>query len=209
MISATRPRVLFAIGVIALGAAYLLYSDYHRYMRTVPPTDRICGIWVIDPERTTWREARNLIQRGVIDPSQGYLEISRPDKFVISDLPDFSFEAPWKIALHLSGSGTWRTDIDVQGFAYLWLDFREVDGKPTEEIRATAVFRREGAEYFLHAIIKDPDSGDTLVLRRNGKGTENKRRKTEKGSRTEANEKRVGTILRNGKGGTTIYWAEE
>ena len=133
---------------------------HHLYLKSAPPKDQICGTWVIDAERTTWDEAS-----GVIDPQRGHLEITADGQFLIQDLPDFSLHIG-PIVPRQSGSGDWWTNIDTQGFAYLWLDFQVVDGKPTEDKCAAAYFRQEGQDYFLHVTIVDPDTGDALVMRK-------------------------------------------
>jgi len=125
-------------------------------------------MWVIDPDRTTWREARPLLRSGAIGPRHGYLEIKRDGRFAIEALPDFWGEWPGPIVAHRSGSGKWWIDDDaLSGDSYVFLSFDEVDGEGARHKESHAVyFTQEGSEYFLHVIIWDPDTGDELVLLR-------------------------------------------
>ncbi len=140
---------------------------YYDYLSEAPPKDRICGIWVIDPDRTDWAEAKPLLEDGSIGPQRGRLQISPDGRFDIEDLPDFSKFHRGPIAPHLSASGGWQIKFDVMTErVYLWLEFDKVDGRSTEDKVATIRFLCEGEEYFLHVTIRDPDQGDALVMRK-------------------------------------------
>jgi hypothetical protein len=148
------------------------YDPYHyTYLKYVPPRAEICGTWVIDPERTSWEAAKPLLERKEIGPHRGSLEIRADGSFVIIDLPDFSKEHTGPIVPPHSASGKWWTATDSEG-PYLWLDFKALDGKPTDDRCASAYFRHEGGNYLLHVIIEDPDTGDALVLKKREKQVE-------------------------------------
>jgi hypothetical protein len=133
-----------------------------------PSLDRFRGIWVIDPDRTTWRAAKPFLQDGSIGPNRGHLEIRADGTFVVKDLPDFSLFADLGITLHQSGSGTWHTDQHpVYKWSLLFLDYKTVDGKaaPADKT-AHLYFVGNQSALFLQAMILDPDTGDVLVLRK-------------------------------------------
>lgn len=173
LISVSERVLPLCIAMMAVCSACRYDPFYYMYLKDAPPKDRICGIWVIDPDRTTWRDAKPLLARGEIGPQHGYLEITADGRFVIENLPDFSFGCFGPIVPHQSGSGTWWTAFDqMNEWSYLWLHFEKVDGKSVEDKTASVHFRREGDDYFLHVIIIDPDTGDALVMRKTDKPAE-------------------------------------
>lgn len=142
-------------------------GDYASYS---PPRDELYGIWSIDGERTTWRDLTPLLQSGDIDPKRGYLELKSDGHFLIDDLPDISLRGCYPIVPHQSGSGKWWIGPGAgDGLPYIWLDYREVDGEAVEDKNAALYFRHEASQWFLQAIILDPDSGDVLVMKKDGK----------------------------------------
>ena len=148
-------------------AALAACTACHGYLKNAPPRDRLSGIWIIDPNRTSWREAKSLLASGEISPQRGYLELKLDGQFVIADLPDFSKSCPTSIMPHQNASGTWWRAYDqMNEISYLWLEFEKVNGKPAEGKCASFHFQQEGVDYFLHVMILDPESGDVLVLRK-------------------------------------------
>lgn len=142
------------------------------FMADCPPRHRICGRWAIDPVHTTWTEAQESLKNGLLIPESGYLEIGPDDRFAFENLPDFSFEHTGRIALHQSGSGYWWTAYDrMNEWAYIWLEYQHANGKPVEHRHAVATFLRSGTDYLLHITIKDPDTGDAMVMRKVGECT--------------------------------------
>ncbi len=168
-------RRLFLLGVATIvtcsGCQYDPFA--HTYLKDAPPEDRICGIWVIDSDRTTWAEARPLLEDGSIGPERGHLEIRPDGQFVVEDLPDFEAGDFGSLVLLQSARGRWWTNSDpMNDQAYLWFEFEEVNGEPVEDKNEIAYFRCRREDYFLHVIIWDPDTGDAFVMRQ--KGTNNK-----------------------------------
>ena len=132
-----------------------------------PPRGRICGVWVIDRSRTHWNDAKPLLESESLGAQHGFLEIGHDGQFAIQDLPDFSREGFWPFVPRLSASGKWWTDFDpMNGWSYLWLNYEKVNGEPVEHRCAVAHFRRERELYSLHITIGDPDSRESLVLRK-------------------------------------------
>jgi hypothetical protein len=165
-----RPKHFYGIwiGVPVVGIIVLISYTEPFFLKEAPPRTSLCGSWAIDSSRTTWRAAKELLATGEIDPQRGHLEIASDERFVINDLPDFSFEAGGTGFIpHQSGRGIWWLGHNGgDNNAYIWLEFSEIDGKPTKDKHAALYFRKETGRYFLDAVIWDPDSGDDLVLRR-------------------------------------------
>ena len=166
--STNRQMITVSIMALAVWGGCQYDPYYYRYLRYVPPREEICGTWIIDAERTSWRAAKPLLERKEIGPHRGSLEIRADGSFAIIDLPDFSFGNTGPIVPPHSASGKWWTDTDSQGLSYLWLDCKSLDGKPIpgDDRSASPYFRHEGGKYLLHVIIWDPDTGDALVLKK-------------------------------------------
>lgn len=165
-------RLLFLLCFVAMplfsGCRHDPYSDL--YLKNAPPRQRLCGTWVIDPQKTTWREARPLLDSGSVARERGHLDIRSNGRYSLEHLPDFSIHGSDEIANLENASGSWRIRFDpMNELSYLWLDFEEVDDEPATDKHAMFLFRREGADYLLHAIISDPDSGDAFVMRKGDK----------------------------------------
>lgn len=161
--------LLLGVAVAICGCSENVY--YPAFVRIVPPEDDICGIWVIDADRTTWREVRARWKDGSMAPEEGYLEI-RPDRrFTIEGLPDFSKSPRGAIDVPLRGNGSWWAKNNPGSeWAYLWLIFEDVTSDQSEAKRAALYFSLEGDTYYLSVNIDDPDLGDYLVMRKANAG---------------------------------------
>jgi hypothetical protein len=151
-----------------------------NYLKEVPPKLEICGDWRIDLTRTKWKAAAPLLQSGGRD---GHLTVRPDGTFSFRELPDFSLcgfctRAP---TFYHDGTGEWWTNIDNEGWSYLWLNIEQMDGQHQEDTSGAAFFRREGGKYFLCFTVIDPDSDEVLVLKRDGTGANGKEEGTREG----------------------------
>lgn len=164
----TRQRLPFLVGAILVLCVGCRYDPYHyEYLRNAPSRNEICGVWVVDTERTNWPDAAPHLRDESTDAERGHLEIKPDGRFLLVDLVDFSKFQFGPVTVLKSASGAWWIGTHpVYDWSYLWLKFEQVDGVPMEDKDAAAYFRREGDEYLLHVIIGDPDEGDFLVFRR-------------------------------------------
>ncbi len=168
--SSSTCLLLVCIPTIAVCSACRYDTHYGVYSKEPPPRDRLCGVWVIDSNRTEWKAARPLLENGRIGPNRGYLQIWPDGRFNIAGLPDFSIFYSGPIPSHVSASGKWQIKTDVMtNWAYLWLEYDSADILSTKEKHAALKFLPEGEEVFLHVTIGDPDQGDVLIMRKTDK----------------------------------------
>lgn len=157
---------LFGIAVFIIWSGCQYDPYYYSYLRSEPPAEEICGIWVVDTERTTWRKAKAFLQAGLLDPKHGCLELESNGLFKLEGLPNFWSAAQRVIVPENSGSGRWTLEQDQNGIWYVDLSIEEVNDKAVKHEGDMVLFRREGLDYFLHITIIDPDSGEALVMKR-------------------------------------------
>ncbi len=162
-------QLVLPIGVVVAIAFYTYQRIRNEcvLLKCVPSQEKICGSWCIDPIHTTWKDAIRLMNDQAMHRQQGCLNITTDGRFTVNDLPDFTTFITGPISTHRNGSGRWWTGIDdMSGNSYIWLEFESIDETPVKDKNATSYFRCYGPELFLHIIIKDPDNGDVLVLRK-------------------------------------------
>lgn len=148
---------VFLLG--ATGCEFGTYAD--SYLKQAPPTDCLCGVWVIDSDATTWDDAKRRVKTGDTQGTPGFLRLKSDGSFTLEDLPGFPYGGS---ASGSRAAGTWQTDVDSQGLARLRL--RRETMQRDSVVYTHMYFQRSGAHYVLHLIIGDPDVGDVLVLRR-------------------------------------------
>jgi hypothetical protein len=160
-------RLLPYVAVLCIASIVIwIVWPCDHYMSYPPANNQICGIWVIDKDRTTWSEALPLLRNGTIGPQRGHLEIKPGGRFFIEDLPAISLSDWYPVVPCKSVSGNWWTNIGIEHHAYLLLDYKIVNGELVEGKNTFMYFRNEGKEYILFVIIGDPGSGDELVFRK-------------------------------------------
>lgn len=163
--------------IISIMATTLLFCGgcEGRYMRDAPPVDELCGVWRIDLARTKWKDAAPLLTGG---SKTGHLLLRRDGTFSFRTMPNLSLEYSCMSTPTFGhrGAGRWWTKPDNDIGSYLWLNIEELDGQQQQRDAAgcacirpgSAYFRWDRAthEYLLCFIIKDPDSGEELVLKK-------------------------------------------
>lgn len=175
---------VFEHGVILVGVLSSLcvgcrFDPYaHQYVKRPPPMEEIHGKWVVDPDRTEWPAMKAFLEDGTVGPHRGFLIIETPQegeglgRFRIEDLPkfwhSFSQRPPaWDpVSPHWSGEGQWMTRTSLDGYFYLVLFFDSKGDKDNTGEWESLYVRRHRGEYLLHYIVRDPDSGEALVLRK-------------------------------------------
>jgi hypothetical protein len=146
------------------------YDPYHNsYLKQIPPTDDLCGVWIIHANETTWGEARRIVDAGKLGPDQAFLKVEPNGQFTVANVPGVLYLGLQPITNEVRASGTWETRLDAQGLAYMGLRFETLNGEPVEQRYRALSFRSEGGNLLLHIGIGDPDSGNVVVLRRTDK----------------------------------------
>jgi hypothetical protein len=161
-------KLILLLVFIAYIASFIGCIDKSSsYLSSSPPKEQLTGMWVIDQNRTHWRDVKTYLESKSFDAQKSYLRIGQDGHFIINDLPDFSRSMLHKDGFIISASGEWWIDFDgMNGWSYLWLEYKKVNEKNVEHRNAAANFLLEGETYFLYITIGDPDELDFLVLRK-------------------------------------------
>lgn len=155
----TATAILLSILLAVLAWWFLKYPSY---LTSFPSDQSICGKWVIDPDLTTGYDASQLLQSN--HSRQGYLELTPDRRFTIEVMPKF-WEHPVS-PQSSSASGTWRLEVDNNGWTMLNLYFEQIDNKKAGKWDwGQSYIRRQRSGYFLFFIM-DFDSSDFFVLRK-------------------------------------------
>lgn len=157
-LTATAILLSLLLAVMAWG-----YLKYPSYLTSFPSDQSICGKWLIDPDLTTGYQASHLLPANHL--RHGYLELTPDRRFTIEAMPTF-WEHPVSSRESSSASGTWRLEVDNNGWAMLNLYFERIDNRKAGEWDwGHSYIRRQGSGYFLFFIV-DFDSSDFFVLRK-------------------------------------------
>jgi hypothetical protein len=161
-----NPKVVMVPWSFLLVTAILASNGCDNRLRVAPARDEVCGTWMIDWDRTSWREARELAENGTIDRESGHLEIRDDGTFSIDSLPDFSMFRPSPMEAKYSDTGTWTFKSYGQKPVYISLTYETGKNVVSDRKGQFIYILQEGDEYVLHVTIGDPDSNNILILRR-------------------------------------------